>query len=150
MGHDRSMGHEFTAGTVRTPTIIGAEPIQRIGGPRELANRRRSVSHQTCQGLRQNIRDGDASDDGAIDNDGHILSGIEELARIVAGRAGVGIDFDAAIDQIHDPVHGDTAVGVGILFFTLIAVNSGFGDFHYERDVTLARESGLDNHRANL
>ena len=77
MGHDRSMGHEFTAGTVRTPTIIGAEPIQRTAGPRELANRRRSVSHQSTSPPRQNIRDGDPSGDGAIDDDGHILSGIE-------------------------------------------------------------------------
>jgi hypothetical protein len=101
-----------------------------------------AVSEFSRDSSRKNVGDGDPAGESAFDDYWHILTASKELARIVAGRSRIGVDFDATMDQIHDPKHRDAAVSVGIPFLALITVKGRFGDLNHERDVLGLWNSG--------
>ena len=42
---------------------------------------------------------------------------------------GIGVDFEATVDEVEDPIVGDVGVGVNGELFGLVVGEGGFGDF---------------------
>jgi hypothetical protein len=43
------------------------------------------------------------------------------------------IDFDLAVEEVHDPVHGDGGLGIGPFLRRAVAPQTNVGNFHDER-----------------
>src|SRR5690242_10431840 len=83
----------------------------------------------------QEVGDGDSADLDAVDDQRHILPGLEDFAQAVLASPGVGVDLNLAVDQVDDPVHRDPAAGVGHLLLASVAVEGALRDLDEQTDV---------------
>jgi hypothetical protein len=84
--------------------------------------------------LRQNARDGDPSDFRPIDADRNFLPFLEIDAAIVRFSRWIG-NFDLAIDEIDNPIDGNSAPSVRDEFLAPISFQAGIGNLNEQANV---------------
>src|SRR5271157_3534124 len=76
----------------------------------------------------EDVGNGDRAERLAADRDRDQQAGLEILTRPVTGWTRVGIDLDAPLGQVDNPIDRDPAVGVGGPFLAPVAIVGALGD----------------------